>query len=116
MTNSSPVGGKVGKKLLQLADTQNLGSLLFQVNHDLTVFSEFSYILDIFLTFPTLVKEKKDFLVKLAEFHTKKLIFKVEYLTEWQKRARIFNGFVQSDDKGSQKFQHCTMVIEPTKT
>ena len=43
----------------------------------------------------------------MAEFHTKNVIFKVEYLTEEQKRARIFNGFVQSDDKRSQKLQHC---------
>ena len=44
-----------------------------------------------------------NFFVKVAEFHTKNVIFKVEYLTEEQKRARIFNGFVQSDDKRSQK-------------
>ena len=29
MTNSSPLGGKVGKKLLQLDNIQNIGSLLF---------------------------------------------------------------------------------------
>ena len=53
------------------------------------------------MTFSILVRGKYDFLVKLAEFHTKNVIFKVEYLTEEQKRARIFNGFVQSDDKRS---------------
>ena len=47
----------------------------------------------------------------MAEFHTKNVIFKVEYLTEEQKRARIFNGLVQSDDKRSQKLQHCTNAL-----
>ena len=52
-----------------------------------------------------------NFFVKVAEFHTKNVIFKVEYLTEEQKRARIFNGFVQSDDKRSQKLQHCAYPL-----
>ena len=47
----------------------------------------------------------------MADFHTKNVIFKVEYLTEEQKRARIFNGFVQSDDKRSQKLQHCAYPL-----
>ena len=63
------------------------------------------------MTFSVLVKGKNDFLVKVAEFHTKNVIFKVEYLTEEQKRARIFNGFVQSDDKRSQKLQHCAYPL-----
>ena len=37
------------------------------------------------MTFPTLVRETNDFHVKKAEFHTKNLIFKVEYLTKEQK-------------------------------
>ena len=61
--------------------------------------------------FSILVRGKYDFLVKVAEFHTKNVIFKVEYLTEEQKRARIFNGFVQSDDKRSQKLQHCAYPL-----
>ena len=61
--------------------------------------------------FSILVRGKNDFLVKVAEFHTKNVIFKVEYLTEEQKRARIFNGFVQSDDKRSQKLQHCAYPL-----
>ena len=77
----------------------------------MTFLSESSYILALFLTFPILVREKIDFLVKVAEFHTKNVIFKVEYLTEEQKRARIFNGFVQSDDKRSQKLQHCAYPL-----
>ena len=63
------------------------------------------------MTFSVLVKGKNDFFVKVAEFHTKNVIFKVEYLTEEQKRARIFNGFVQSDDKRSQKLQHCAYPL-----
>ena len=63
------------------------------------------------MTFSVLVKGKNDFLVKVAEFHTKNVIFKVEYLTEEQKRARIFNGFVQSDNKRSQKLQHCACTL-----
>ena len=63
------------------------------------------------MTFSVLVKGKNDFLVKVAEFHTKNVIFKVEYLTEEQKRARIYNGFVQSDDKRSQKLQHCAYPL-----
>ena len=47
----------------------------------------------------------------MADFHTKNVIFKVKYLTEEQKRARIFNGFVQSDDKRSQKLQHCAYPL-----
>ena len=47
----------------------------------------------------------------MADFHTKNVIFKVEYLTEEQKGARIFNGFVQSDDKRSQKLQHCAYPL-----
>ena len=61
--------------------------------------------------FSILVRGKYDFLVKVADFHTKNVIFKVEYLTEEQKRARIFNGFVQSDDKRSQKLQHCAYPL-----
>ena len=45
MTNSSPVGGKVGKKLKQLGHIQNVGSLPSQVNHDLTFYSKISFIL-----------------------------------------------------------------------
>ena len=51
MTNSSLVGGKVGKKLEQLKNIQNVGSLLFSVNHDLILSYIFFYsgsILDIF--------------------------------------------------------------------
>jgi len=77
----------------------------------LTFFSEFSYTLATFVTFPTLVRETNYFLVKVAEFHTKNLISKDDYLTEEQKRARIFNGFVQSDDKRSQKLQHCAYPL-----
>ena len=61
--------------------------------------------------FSILVKGKYDFLVKVADFHTRNVIFKVEYLTEEQKRARIFNGFVQSDDKRNQKLQHCAYPL-----
>ena len=63
------------------------------------------------MTFSILVRGNNDFLVKVAEFHTKNVIFKVEYLTEEQKRARIFNGFVKSDDKSSQKLQHCAYPL-----
>ena len=99
MTNSSPVGGKVGKKLEELGNIQNPGSLLFTVNHDLTQCSIFSSILVLFLTFSIQVKVKNYFLLKVAKFDTKNPIFKVEYLTEWQKVAKIFNGFVQRTDK-----------------
>ena len=111
MINSSPVGDKEGKKLQQLGDIQNIGSLLFKVNHNLSFFSEFSNVLPLLMTFSILVRGKNDFFVKVAEFHTKNVIFKVEYLTEEQKRARIFNGFVQSDDKRSQKLQHCAYPL-----
>ena len=47
----------------------------------------------------------------MAKFDTENVIFKVEYLTEEQKRAKIFNGFVQSDDKRSQKLQHCAYPL-----
>ena len=63
------------------------------------------------MTFSILVRGKNDFFVKVAEFHTKNVIFKVEYLTKKQKRARIFNGFVQSDDKRSEKFHHCADAL-----
>ena len=63
------------------------------------------------MTFSILVRGKNDFFVKVAEFHTKNVIFKVEYLTEEQKRARIFNGFVQSDDKRSQKLHYCAYPL-----
>ena len=53
------------------------------------------------MTFPTLVRKTNYFFVKVTEFHTKNLIFKVEFFTEEQKGARIFTGFVQSDDKRS---------------
>ena len=99
MTYSSPVGGKVGKKLEELDNIQNVGSLLFSVNHNLTICSIFSSIMVLFLTFSIQVKGKDYFLLKVAKFHTKNPIFKVEYLTEWQKVARIFNGFVQTADK-----------------
>ena len=64
-----------------------------------------------FLIFASINFFLYDFLVKVADFHTKNVIFKVEYLTEEQKRARIFNGFVQSDDKRSQKLQHCAYPL-----
>ena len=63
------------------------------------------------MTFSILFRGKNDFFVKEAEFHTKNVIFKVEYLTEEQKRARIFNDFVQSDNKRSQKLQHCAYPL-----
>ena len=93
-TNSSPEGGKVGKKMEQLGNIQNVGSRLFSVHHDLTLCSIFSSILVLFLTFSIQVKGKNYVLLKVAKFHTKNPIFKVEYLTEWQKVARIFNVFV----------------------
>ena len=99
MTNSSPVGGKVGKKLEQLGNIQNVVSILFSVNHDLTLFSKFSSIFVLFLTFSRQIREKNHFLLKVATFHTKNSIFKVKYLKEWQKVERIFYGFVQCDDK-----------------
>ena len=37
MTDSSLVGGKVGKKLEALGNIQNVGSQLFSINHDLTL-------------------------------------------------------------------------------
>jgi len=43
-------------------------------------------------------REKIDFLVKVAEFHTKNLIFKVKYLSEWQK-------------KRNQKLQQCAYSL-----
>ena len=99
MTNSGLVRGKVDKKLEELGNIQNPVSLLFTVNHDLTQCSIFSSILVLFLTFSIQVKVKNYFLLKVAKFDTKNPIFKVEYLTEWQKVAKIFNGFAQSADK-----------------
>ena len=71
----------------------------------MTFFSEFSYTLAPFVIFHTLVRVTNYFHVIKAEFHTKNIIFKVEYLTKEQKRAKILNGLVQSDDKRSQKLQ-----------
>ena len=92
MTNSSLVGGKVGKKLEQLKNIQNVGSLLFSVNHDLILSYIFFYsgsILDIFYASQ---RKKTHFLLKVAKFHTRNPIFKVKCRTEWQK-------FAQGDDK-----------------
>ena len=63
------------------------------------------------MTFPTLVRKTNYFLVKVTKFHTKNLIFKVEFFTKEQKGARIFSSFVQSDDKRSQKLQHCAYPL-----
>ena len=38
---------------------------------------------------------------KKEHFQCSNLIFKVEFFTKEQKGARIFTGFVQSDDKKS---------------
>ena len=42
-------------------------------------FPEFSYILSLFLTISILVSGTNHFLVKVTEFHTKNVVFKVEY-------------------------------------
>ena len=108
MTNSSPVGGKVGKKMEKLGNIQNVGSWLFSVNHDLTLCSIFSSILVLFLKFSIQVKGKTIFFSKWFNF-----ILKIQFSKwnisqsgkKWQESLMVLFKVLIKDNK------NCNIVL-----